>query len=49
VLRARPELLPAAVHDAETIALALDGVWTQLDRIARDAWAMTAPRRGRLG
>jgi hypothetical protein len=49
VMRARPELLPAAVHDAETIALALDGVWTQLDRIARDAWTLTASRRGRRG
>ena len=49
VLRARPELLPAAVHDAEAIAEALDGVWTQLDRIARNASALIAPRRGRWG
>jgi hypothetical protein len=35
VLRARPELLPETLHDAKTIAEALDGIWTHLDRIVR--------------
>jgi hypothetical protein len=38
ILRARPELLAETLRDAKTIAEALDGVWTQLDRIVqRDA------------
>jgi hypothetical protein len=37
VLKARPELLGATVKDAEVMAEALDGVWTHLDRIVRDA------------
>jgi pyrroloquinoline quinone (PQQ) biosynthesis protein C len=39
VLRARPELLHETLRDARIIAEALDGVWTQLDRIVRDAQA----------
>lgn len=35
VLKARPSLLPETLRDAEIIAWALDGVWTQLDRIVR--------------
>jgi hypothetical protein len=41
ILRARPELLAATLRDAKTIAEALDGVWTQLDRIVQRA-AVTA-------
>ena len=37
ILRARPELLQETLHDAKTIAEALDGVWTHLDRIAQSA------------
>jgi hypothetical protein len=37
VLRRRPELLPDALRDAKTMAVALDGVWTHLDRIVRTA------------
>ena len=37
ILRARPELLAETLGDAETIAEALDGVWTQLDRIVQNA------------
>jgi len=39
VLRARPELLAETLRDAETIAQALDGVWTRLDRIVQRAAA----------
>src|SRR5262249_23295937 len=46
VLRARPALLVATMRDAKTIARALDGVWTQLDRITRRA---AATRKGRPG
>ena len=42
VLRARPELLPATIKDAKIMAQALDGVWTQLDRIVRIASQKTA-------
>src|SRR5215510_14055197 len=35
VLKARPALLSQTLHDAKTMANALDGVWTQLDRIVR--------------
>ena len=37
VLRARPALLPDTLDDARMMAEALDGVWTHLDRIVRDA------------
>src|SRR5258707_10077530 len=37
VLKARPELLHETLRDAKMIAEALDGVWTHLDRIARNA------------
>ena len=37
VLRARPALLPDTLHDARIMAEALDGVWTHLDRIVRQA------------
>jgi len=37
VLKARPELLPDTLRDAKRMAVALDGVWTHLDRIVRTA------------
>ena len=43
ILRARPELLAATLRDAKTIAKALDGVWTQLDRIVQRATATGVP------
>ena len=43
ILRARPELLAATLRDAKTIAKALDGVWTQLDRIVQRAAATALP------
>ena len=43
ILRARPELLAATLRDAKTIAKALDGVWTQLDRIVQRAAATGVP------
>ena len=43
ILRARPELLAATLRDAKTIAKALDGVWTQLDRIVQRAAATAVP------
>jgi hypothetical protein len=39
ILRARPELLAETLRDPETIAQALDGVWTRLDRIVQQAAA----------
>jgi pyrroloquinoline quinone (PQQ) biosynthesis protein C len=45
ILRARPELLAETLRDAEAIAEALDGVWTQLDRIVQRAAAAAAPRK----
>jgi hypothetical protein len=39
ILRARPELLAETLRDADTIAEALDGVWTRLDRIVQRAAA----------
>jgi hypothetical protein len=52
ILSARPALLVATLRDAKTIARALDGVWTQLDRITQRAAAThkrrhDALRRGR--
>ena len=47
VLTARPELLAETFRDAKTIAEALDGVWTQLDRIVQRASAIALPRNGR--
>jgi hypothetical protein len=35
VLRARPALVSETLRDARTMAEALDGVWTHLDRIIR--------------
>jgi pyrroloquinoline quinone (PQQ) biosynthesis protein C len=43
VLRVRPELLDETLRDARIIAEALDGVWTQLDRIVQDAEATMVP------
>src|SRR5690349_21376992 len=42
VLRARPALLPATIEGARTMAQALDGVWTHLDRIVQIAGQKTA-------
>ncbi len=46
ILRARPELLAETLRDAETIAGALDGVWTQLDRIVQRSAATALPGNG---
>jgi len=43
VLRKRPALLAETLRDAKTIAEALDGVWTQLDRIVQTAGAGDRP------
>lgn len=43
VLKARPELFCATLHDAKVMAEALDGVWTHLDRIVRGAGRAVAP------
>lgn len=43
ILRARPDLLAATLCDAKSIAEALDGVWTQLDRIVQRAAATFCP------
>jgi len=45
ILRARPELLADTLRDAKTIAEALDGVWTQLDRLVQRATATALPAR----
>ncbi len=45
VLRAHPELLRETLRDARIMAEALDGVWTQLDRIVQTAGVMASPRR----
>ena len=45
VLERRPELFAATMRDARTMAEALDGVWTQLDRIVRRAGAPCKSRR----
>jgi len=37
VLRERPELLAETVRDAKMMAEALDGVWSNLDRIVQAA------------
>jgi pyrroloquinoline quinone (PQQ) biosynthesis protein C len=37
VLRERPELLPETLRDAKMMAEALDGVWTNLDRVVQAA------------
>jgi len=47
VLRARPELLAETLRDAKTMAEALDGVWTHLDRIVRSASARSSSRKVR--
>ena len=47
VLAKRPELFAETVRDAKTMAEALDGVWTQLDRIVRQAGAGGAPGKSR--
>ena len=47
VLRARPELVAETVRDAKIMAEALDGVWTQLDRIVRSAGARSVLRTSR--
>jgi pyrroloquinoline quinone (PQQ) biosynthesis protein C len=44
VLRGRPELLHETLRDAKMIAEALDGVWTQLDRIVESARAGVSSR-----
>lgn len=43
VLKARPELFCATLHDATVMAEALDGVWTHLGRIVRGAGRAVAP------
>jgi hypothetical protein len=48
VLRAQPALLVATMRDAKTTARALDGVWSQLDRITQRAAAMRNGRQGAL-
>lgn len=45
VLSRRPELYAETMRDAKTMAEALDGVWTQLDRIVRSTGS--APGKGR--
>jgi pyrroloquinoline quinone (PQQ) biosynthesis protein C len=47
VLSARPELIAETMRDAKIMAEALDGVWTQLDRIVRSAGARGVPRTSR--
>jgi hypothetical protein len=47
VLRARPALLAETLRDAKIIAGALDGVWTQLDRIVQHTAATAVPGEGR--
>jgi hypothetical protein len=44
VLGARPELLRETLRDAEIMAEALDGVWTQLDRIVQTARSAVSPQ-----
>jgi hypothetical protein len=44
VLKARPELVAETLRDTKIMAEALDGVWTQLDRIVRSAGATGVPR-----
>jgi pyrroloquinoline quinone (PQQ) biosynthesis protein C len=46
VLQARPELLLETLRDAKIMAEALDGVWTHLDRIARNAAPRSGPKEG---
>jgi hypothetical protein len=48
VLRRRPELMAATLCDARSIAIALDGVWTQLDKIIADARARHSNEADRL-
>jgi len=48
VLKARPALLVATMRDAKTIARALDGVWSQLDRITQRAAGTRKSRHGAL-
>ena len=48
VLRARPELLAETLRDAKMIAGALDGVWTQLDRILQGTAAAALLAEGRV-
>jgi len=48
ILRSRPELLAETWRDAETIAGALDGVWTQLDRILQGTAAAALLAEGRV-
>jgi hypothetical protein len=43
VLRLRPELVSDALRDAKIMAVALDGVWTHLDRIVRQACEQPRP------
>src|SRR5215472_8805383 len=46
ILRAQPALLAETLRDAKTIAGALDGVWTQLDRIVQRTVAAALPGEG---
>src|SRR5262249_18163386 len=48
ILRARPELLHETLRDAKITAEALDGVWTHLNRIVRDAETKMVPN-GSIG
>lgn len=43
VLTKRPELLSQTLEDAQRVAEALDGVWTHLDRIVREAAGKLGP------
>jgi hypothetical protein len=45
VLARRPELFAETIRDAKTMAGALDGVWTQLDRIVRRAGVASGKSR----
>ena len=45
VLERRPDLFAMTMRDAKTMAEALDGVWTQLDRIVRRAGGPCKSRR----
>ena len=47
VLARRPELFAGTMRGAKTMAEALDGVWTQLDRIVRRAGTGSAPCKSR--
>lgn len=45
ILSGRTELIRPTLRDAKAIAVALDGVWTHLDRIVCEALARASPKR----